>query len=87
MTKELLHVIATGKRQRAYKQYCDGNMDCSDYTTVLKATRTAGRKARRRQHRTDANNINELLPMAGRGNNPVQGFRTLRELHWVEFTF
>jgi hypothetical protein len=25
--------------------------------------------------------------VAGLGNNLVQGFRTLRELHWVEFTF
>jgi hypothetical protein len=25
--------------------------------------------------------------MAGLGSNPVQGFRTLRDLHWVEFTF
>jgi hypothetical protein len=25
--------------------------------------------------------------MAGPGNDPVQGFRTLRNLHWVEFTF
>jgi hypothetical protein len=28
-----------------------------------------------------------LCHMAGPGINPVQGFRTLRDLHWVEFTF
>jgi hypothetical protein len=25
--------------------------------------------------------------MAGLGKSPVQGFRTLRDLHWVKFTF
>jgi hypothetical protein len=28
-----------------------------------------------------------VCAMTGLGNNPVQGFRTLRDLHWVEFTF
>jgi hypothetical protein len=29
----------------------------------------------------------KLGGMAGLGNNLVQGFRTLRNLNWVEFTF
>ena len=31
--------------------------------------------------------FNGLLFMAGLGNDPVQVYRTLRDLHWVEFTF
>jgi hypothetical protein len=55
--------------------------DWSDYSAQRHSnTRTKSARATGLHHIQEAND--ERRHMAGPGNDPVQGFRTLRDLHW-----
>jgi hypothetical protein len=58
MTKEL--ILAIANRQVAYREYTANTIPYAEYKTVLKATRAAGKKARREQKRQEAADINKL---------------------------